>query len=185
MATKKSNKEAAPAAAPAPAPVAQQAPVKKSNTTLIVILVLVFFFVVAPMIAAFGFGWWAKNKIKEGVNINNGAIGVNTESDQSWPTSLPTVVPKFADGKITSSGRLGDAWTISFSEVKKEEALKYQAALASAGFKVEEPADLGSMYSISATKDDVNVNLVWNGGDENSMLLSVTKGINIEADRTE
>lgn len=185
MATKKVNNQAA---APAEQPVASAsatpaAPVKKNHTVLIIVLVLVFFLFVMPALVIGGLGWYAKKKINDATKngFSYGGIEVNTNSNQKWPTSMPSGVPEFKDGKIENSGRLGDAWTVTFSGVEREEALKYQAALTSSGFTVQEPADLGSLYTVGATKDDINVNIAWNGGDEKSMLVTVTKGINLDS----
>lgn len=200
MAKKETKAETTPAAsaapaAPAPAESAPAAPAaaptatpakKKSNTACIVIAVVVLLLFVLP---ALGFGafWWfvgrkvddATKKLQNGevnVSLGGGSVGVNTTDNQKWPSSAPSVVPKFTAGKINNSARVGDTWTITIESATLADFNAYKNTLSASGWTLGEPVEFGEFRSYGATKSGYSVNLSYTTNDgKPSILFSISK----------
>lgn len=159
---------------PSPAPTA---PVKKSHTALIVILVLVFLFVVAPIIGVVGFGFWAKGKVNEAtknITVGSGSETVTGGENLSWPSSIPSNVPKFTAGTIKASARSGSDWTLTIANVSRANVNSYKNILTSSGWTVDGETDLGGLYNVSATQSNWRLNIVLTPA-ESSMVFSVSQ----------
>ena len=180
MAEEKKTEEVKTQAVPAEAP-AQK---KKSNATLIIVLVLVLMFVVLPAVG-FGAFWFLVgrkiNKVtddlsngKVNIKTSEGTVSLNTSENQSWPSTAPSVVPKFTAGKIANSSRFGDVWTITVTGVTSGDLAAYRTKLSVAGWTLEEEADLGGIISLGAEKSDYQVTGILTTA-EKSLILGITK----------
>jgi hypothetical protein len=161
-----------------------ETPKKKSNTTLIIILVLVGLLVVLPAIGVGIFSFFVGSKIKSATNdLNNGKLNIktsegtvslNTNENQTWPTSAPSVVPKFTVGKISNSTRFGDVWTITVTGVTPTDLSAYRAKLAAAGWTLDEEANVDGLVSLGAKSGSYRVTALLTTA-EKSMIIGITK----------
>jgi len=141
---------------------------KKSNTGLIVAIILIVL-IVLPALGFGAFWFFVGRKIDKAVDdFENGEVNftvdgedysLDTSENASWPDSMPSFVPKFTDGTIVTSGRLGDLWTVEIEGATKDQALAYRNALAAAGWTVEENVEISEMISFGAAKDNYSLML--------------------------
>jgi len=183
--------------APAPAPAAPAAaPAKKSNATTIIIIV-----VVAVVVLGIGgtlISRWvarkAADKIAGGllgaatgssvsVNSDTGAVSVKTDDGStqiggniSWPSSMPSEIPKYSKGKITSatSGVSGDGtgWSITISETSQSDFDAYKASLISDGWALTTTSNFGAEIDVYE-KGAYDLNLTWDPTSK-GVLIGVT-----------
>jgi|GEM_PF-1598822 len=175
---KKETKESVSTPAVEPAKTAE-APKKKSHALVIVIIVLIVVFVVLPTISFFAIRSFVQHKIgdikKDGFSLDNGNVSVNVGENQTWPVSAPIVVPKFEGGKIESSSKINQAWTITISGVNATDVNKYKKTLKSKGWKISSETDVNELKMFTATKGDYTVSPIYSTP-EQSMTIGIIKG---------
>jgi hypothetical protein len=162
-------------------------PKKNSNTLLIVIIVLlVLFFVIPGLILGVGgfliggkINKFAKQAEKGEVNLNLGgeSVSLNTSQNQTWPSTAPSTVPQLKAGKITSAAKIGDAWSITYGNVKASDFNSYVSSLVAAGYTMDETSDLGTMKNGGGVKAGYRVNITYTEDDKGagSILIGIAK----------
>lgn len=136
----------------------------KSKAGLIIIIVLVV--VVILGVAGYAVSKYVGRKIGENLTegifsaATGGKVDVNTKdnsvkiSDESgsmelgsstWPSSMPSEVPKYTGGKITysSAETTNKIWSVGFEEVPTNAYDTYKSALTGAGWTVSSETDIG------------------------------------------
>jgi hypothetical protein len=173
--TKETPAQEAPTGAPAP----------KKSSALKIVLIIFGVLILLGIIGAVVGGLLIKKAVSTvtGVTTSDGTttIGsgdnkITVSDNQVWPDSAPSVVPKFTDGNITGTTRIGDYWTITISEVTRAEYNAYKVKLTAAGFVTEEGSEveLDSMTSYSAKKGTYKVTPAYTVSD-NSLMITITK----------
>lgn len=183
---------------PAPAPVVA-APVKKNNATTIIIIVVAAVVVlgVAGTLVSRYIARKAGEKLAEGiisagtggaVNVdssnNSVTISGNGESisvgeNATWPSTMPSDVPKYSKGKITSSSKVDNenlkSWSVLVSETNQADFTAYKASLVSAGWKSEyESTDI--LQISQYTKGDYSLSSAFDSS-SGGVTLTVTKNL--------
>jgi len=77
----------------------------------------------------------------EDVKVTSKDGSVESSKTKTWPTDMPTDVPKFTLGSITETMKMtignGQSWTVSFSSIKTGAFETYCDTLKQNGFKEE------------------------------------------------
>ena len=149
-------------AAPSSAPVK-----KKSNSTTVIIIIVVAVVVlgVAGVLVSRWLARRAADKIAGGilgaatgsnvsVNSDTGAVSVSDGNGSiqtgtaSWPSTMPSEVPKYTKGKITmstsSTGSSGKGWSVVIAETNSSDYAAYKTTLESAGWVNTSTASFGA-----------------------------------------
>lgn len=135
-----------------PAEVADNtAPAPKKSSGLKIVLIILAVIIGLGIITSVAAGYLIKKAAQKATGITtsgdtttigSGDNKITVSDNQKWPESAPSVVPKFTDGKITGTTRIGDYWTITIGEVTKSEYDTYKAALRNQGFVTEEGSEI-------------------------------------------
>ncbi|MFA5157945.1 MAG: hypothetical protein WC451_02025 [Patescibacteria group bacterium] len=183
----------APAAAPAPAP----APAKKSNATTVIIIV-----VVALVVLGVG-GYFvsryiarkAAEKLTEGiisagtggkvnVDSSNNSVSISGDGESisvgenaTWPSDMPSDVPKYSKGKITSSSKIDNenlkSWSVVVAETSQSDFTAYKASVVAAGWKSDYEST--SVIEIAQyTKGDYSLSAAYDASSSGAT-VTVTK----------
>ncbi len=100
---------------------------------------------------------------KVSVKTDEGTMQVGGTNE--WPSQIPSDVPKFSYGKITSvmetTTNDGQSIIVSFENVAMADLEKYKSALEGAGWKANITSKSDDGYFMSAAKDKNTVSLTF------------------------
>jgi hypothetical protein len=181
---KKAEKVVETKEAPATAPAPTEAPKKKSNTGLIVVIIVLVIFVGLPILSVGAFWFFVGSKVNQvtkeinngqvNIKTSEGSVNINTNSNQAWPASAPSVVPKFTVGKITSSSKFGDVWTVGVSGVSAAQLADYKAKLVAAGWTIDGEVNYGNTTTWTAKSGVYTITAALTSDDKN-LIIGITK----------
>jgi len=133
-------------AAPSAAPVK-----KKSNATTVIIIIVVAVVVlgVAGVLISRWLARRAADKIASGIigAATDSNVSVSSQGSASWPSTMPSDVPKYTKGKITmsaSSSSSSKSWSVIISDTSESDYTAYKASLESAGWTNTSTASFGA-----------------------------------------
>jgi len=101
-----------------------------------------------------------------------------TEIEQSstWPSDIPSSIPKYSDGKIVSSmtntdKTMGMSWTVNIEGTSKSAFTEYLSDLASAGYAPTSNTDMGDAVIANHENDTHSILASYNGEDSAVSLI--------------
>jgi hypothetical protein len=169
----------------APAPSSTSAPAggKKSNSTTIIIIVVVV--VVILGVGGYLLQNYLARKTAEsilssttgsavsvsdnGVSVSSGSATVATGDKATWPSTMPSDVPKFGSGNIlgVTTDTTTGYWTVTYENCTDSAAgTKYVAALIAAGWTQTATYDANNSIVRSMEKGQYILNLTFSSQDK-------------------
>jgi len=170
-------------------------PNKKSNKTCLIIVLIVVVLLIGLSIGGYFLSQYVFKKAGEGIvekvieSGTGGKVNIDTKNKDvtiktnegtfkagenvSWPSDMPTDVPKFTDGKITMATKISTdpkGWSVLISNVESSNVEDYQAKLKAAGWTNSSEASFGADL-IQMQKDNRDLTLVY---DSSSKGVSLT-----------
>jgi hypothetical protein len=171
---------------------------KKSNTSVIVIVV-----VVVAVLAVLGFvGNWVMGRVTKkvgetaaekligaatgsdvdvsdnGVSVKSTAGSFSASESKTWPSDMPTAIPKLSGGEIDTVSTLNisgnKSWTVAYNSVKEADFTDYTGSLKSAGWTESLSSSSGGESLGMYTKDKYSINVTFNST-ESTATLTVTE----------
>lgn len=181
----------APAASPAPAPA------KKSNATTVIIIIVVVLVVlgVGGVLVSRYIARKAGEKLAEGiisagtggkvnVDSSNNSVSISGDGESisigenaTWPSDMPSDVPKYSKGKITSSSKVDNenlkSWSVVIGETSQIDFTAYKASVVAAGWKSDYEST--SVIEIAQyTKGDYSLSAAYDASSSGAT-ITVTK----------
>lgn len=129
--------------APAPTSSAPVAPSGKKNNVVLIVVVIVVVLVILGIIGRVVSNYLARKageKLAEGIisSATGGKVDVDTGSGASWPSDMPSSVPKYSKGKITIATKINEegskGWSVVISETSQSDYNSYKVQVVSAGW---------------------------------------------------
>ncbi|TSC93718.1 MAG: hypothetical protein Athens101428_567 [Candidatus Berkelbacteria bacterium Athens1014_28] len=160
--------------APAPA-----APSGKKNNAVLIIIIIVVVLVILGIIGKVVVGYVARKageKLAEGIvsSVTGGKVDVDTGSGVSWPSDMPSSVPKYSKGKITMATKINEegskGWSVIISETSQSDYDSYKSQVVSAGWTNSSSTSFGAIIDIYENAD-YQLNLTF---DSSSSGVSIT-----------
>jgi len=166
-------------------------PQGKSKAWLIIIIILVVLIILG--IGGYFLTRYFVNKAagKIASSVTGGQVDINSGStsfsmsDSSgtvtagettkWPSDMPSTVPQFKYGKIKMAVKSNtggtNGWSVTYENVESDGLTKYKTDLTNAGWTVEETAEAGVVSLVTAKKDNLSLNAIY---DPSSKGVSIT-----------
>lgn len=192
MVTKKKTSTPKVKPAPVATPTVAAAPAAKGSgvpkVVVVIIAVVVGLFVLGFMLTAGASFFLGKSllnsfgvtKVVPGIDgsktvtVGNGKDSVTVSSSTTWPTTMPSNVPKYSAGTITSSSRVNDAWTVTVGNTNAVEATAYRAAVVAKGWTIDSDMNYNNSVSWSATQGTQNLSFTYSDDDKSVVLSAYT-----------
>lgn len=160
---------------------------------MIVAIVILVLFVVGGSFVSNMIARKASEKIAEGlikagtkgnveVDTSQGTVRLKNEESTievgtaKWPSDLPENIPAFPGGKIIAATKVGGSspvWTMSVSEVNKNQVDSYQEQLLSSGWTADSKVDF-LVNMVQLTKGNYRVSLAFDPS-SNGVQISVSE----------
>ncbi|MEI7690252.1 MAG: hypothetical protein WCI63_01360 [bacterium] len=170
-------------------------PTKKSNKTCLTIVLVVVVLLIGLSVGGYFISKYVFNKAGEGIvekvieSGTGGKVNIDTKNKDvtiktnegtfnagenvSWPSDMPTDVPKFTSGKITLATNKNTepkGWEVLISNVESSNVADYQTKLKAAGWTNSSESSFGADL-IQMQKDTRDLTLVY---DSSSKGVSLT-----------
>jgi len=158
---------------------------KKSNKTWLIVILIVVVLLIGLSVGGYFASKYVFNKAGEGlvekviesgtggkvdIDTNNKDITVKTDEGTfnagesvSWPSDMPSDVPKFSYGKITMATKISTdpkGWSIIISDVQPSNFTDYQNKLKAAGWTEVGSTQFG-VSLIQMEKNNLDLNLTY------------------------
>lgn len=140
---------------------------KKGTNWLLIIIIILLVVIVIPTAGCMIAGKYVLDKAKDTVKINdsngtatysdgNSSVSVSGEDGKNvtWPTDIPTNIPKFTAGDIKGTFVSEGVWSLSIENVKASDVENYKNILISKGFTVEGEVNVVGVISYTAKNSD-------------------------------
>lgn len=136
-------------------PSADPNPSSGSGSSKVAIIIIV---VVVVLILIGVAGWYvARRTIGKVTGITGSSYQYSSGSDTisagesvSWPTEIPSYVPKFESGTIKGTAHIDATWTVTFTYVSSDEVNAYKQTLKDNGWKISAELDNTDLISYNA-----------------------------------
>lgn len=105
------------------------------------------------------------------VTTKDGTISVGDKA--KWPTDMSSLVPEFKYGKIAFSAKTtvsGDAWSVTYEEVKDGAQEGYKSALVSSGWSDESQTSFAIADALQMTNGNLQITVIFDPSSKGASL---------------